>query len=76
MAVQGVSLGLQMREMGGIDRDKTRELYQVPSTHEICSGLAIGAPGDVADQLSKRERKPLESFVFEGLWGKTAGFLG
>ena len=76
MGVQAVSLGLQLREMGGIDADKAREVYGVPATHEITSAVAIGQAGDVTDYLAKRERKPLESFVFEGAWGIKPAFLG
>ena len=72
MEVQGVSLGLQMREMGGIERDKVRQLYGLPEGYECVSGLAIGKPADPEDYLSKRSRKPLEDFVFHGTWGKAA----
>lgn len=71
MAVQAVSLGLQMREMAGIERDKVREAYGVPADFEIVSGLAIGTPGDLGDYLAKRNRKSLDSFVFEDAWGKS-----
>jgi nitroreductase len=74
MAVQSVSLGLQQREMGGIDADKARALYQVPATHEITSALAIGVPGEVSEYLAKRERKALPSFVFQGAWGRPFDF--
>ena len=71
MAVQAVSLGLQMREMAGIEPDKVRKLYAVPETHDIISGLAIGVATQQAKDLD-RSRKPLEDFVFEGEWGKAA----
>jgi nitroreductase len=69
MAVQASSLGLQLRPMGGVDADKARLEFNVPVTHDISSALALGVPGDNADYLAKRERKPLESFVFQGQWG-------
>jgi nitroreductase len=70
LSVQASSLGLQAREMGGIDADKARALYQVPATHDITSALAIGVPGEASAYLSGRSRKPLASFIFEGSWGK------
>jgi nitroreductase len=74
MAVQGVSLGLQMREMAGVEREKMAALYKVPDTHDIVSGLAIGYTDEKAENLG-RERQPLKDFVFEGSWGKKPGFL-
>jgi nitroreductase len=70
MSIQAVSLGLQAREMGGVDYDKARALYQVPASHDITSALAIGVPDEASAYLAQRGRKPLESFVFEGGWGK------
>ena len=71
IAVQGVSQGLQLCEMGGIDADMVRARYHVPETHDITSGLAIGV---AAVSKPEHERKALESFVFEGDWGKSFRF--
>ncbi len=70
MEVQASSLGLQTRQMGGIDADKARALYGGPETHEIVSAFAVGRAGDNREYLAKRTRKPLESFVYEGQWGQ------
>ena len=72
MAVQGVSLGLQMREMAGIDRSMTRQLYQVRETHDIVTGLAVGVARQERDPEALRDRKPLDQFVFQDAWGKPA----
>ena len=75
MAVQGVSQGLLCREMGGIERPRTVELYNIPDTHEVVCGLAFGYPVDDAqwqERLSKRERRPLSDFVFEETFGQVA----
>lgn len=69
MAVQGVRLGLQQREMAGIDAALTRSQYGVPETHDVVTGLAIGVPAAPAPE--GRERKALEQFVFEGAWGRS-----
>lgn len=69
MAVQGVQLGLQMREMGGVDRDKTRAQYGIPATHSVVSALAVGVPAEGGPD-HPRERKPLNEFVFQGAWGR------
>jgi nitroreductase len=71
MSVQGVALGLQMREMGGIDREKTRALYAVPEGWEVVSGLAVGRPTpEAVEAAAARPRKPLEALAFEGRWGQ------
>ncbi len=70
MAVQGVSLGLQQREMAGIDSVLTRQAYGVPETHDVVTGLAIGVPSAPAPQ--GRERKALKEFVFSDVWGRPA----
>lgn len=70
MSVQGVALGLQMREMGGIDREKIRALYAVPEGWEVVSGLAVGRPTpEAVEAAAARQRKPLEALAFEGPWG-------
>jgi nitroreductase len=71
MAVQGMSLGLQMREMAGIEPDKIREIYKVPETHDVASGLAIGFPAEGMPE--GRSRKEQVEFVFEGAWGRSLG---
>jgi nitroreductase len=75
MTVQAVSLGLQAREYAGIERDKVRELYKVPETHDVVAGLAIGYPSDPEGHAKGRERKALKDFVFEGAWGQPSPLL-
>jgi nitroreductase len=70
MSVQAVSLGLQSREMAGIDRDKLRSLYKIPEDYDILSTLAIGYPADNSDYHPKRERRPLDQMAFQGEWSQ------
>ncbi|MGH9778869.1 MAG: nitroreductase family protein [Candidatus Acidiferrales bacterium] len=80
LVVQATALGLWVHQMAGILPDKARELYAIPEGWEPVAGFALGYYGDprsLPENLQKREtaprsRKPLESFVFTGAWGKTA----
>jgi nitroreductase len=80
LALQATALGLQAHQMAGILPDKAREIFGIPEGYEAVAGFAIGYPGDPAslpDKLREQERaprsrKPLDSFVFTGKWGKVS----
>jgi nitroreductase len=79
LIVQATALGLSVHQMAGIYPDRVRELYGVPDGFEPVAGVVLGYAGDPAilpedlqqRELAPRVRKPLESFVFQGAWGKT-----
>jgi nitroreductase len=79
LIVQATALGLSVHQMAGIYPDRVRELYGVPDGFEPVAGVVLGYVGDPAilpedlqqRELAPRVRKPLESFVFHGAWGKT-----
>ena len=83
LTLQAMSLGLMLRNMAGIDRDRVREVYGIPATHEPICGVALGwpAPPDSLPQdrrdfeLEAQERRPLDTFVFGESWGQPAPFL-
>jgi nitroreductase len=78
LSLQAAALGLQVHQMGGIFPDKARELFKIPDGYEAVAGIALGYPGDPAElpehlregERAPRQRKPVESFVFAGEWGK------
>ncbi len=78
LALEAANLGLQVHQMAGILPDKAKELFHIPDGYEPVAGIAIGYPGDAdslpeqlrAQEHGPRQRKPLESFVFDGDWGK------
>ena len=78
--IQAEALGLSLPQMAGIDPEKARKLFHIPADYEAVAGMALGYAGDPAslpDELRKRElaprqRKPLDSFVFAGEWGKSS----
>jgi nitroreductase len=80
LALQATALGLQVHQMAGILPEKAREIFGIPDGYEPVAGFAIGYPGDHADlpdtlreqERAPRTRKPLDSFVFTGGWGKVS----
>jgi nitroreductase len=83
LSFEATSRGLFVHQMAGFDSHKAIELFEIPSGWEPIAAFTIGYPGD-ADALPEklrerehapRERKPLESFVMGGHWGKAASFL-
>jgi len=80
LLVEATALGLFVHQMAGFSPDKVRELFAVPDGFEPVAGIALGygttadeAPEGFKEQeLAPRSRKPIDSFVFEGSWGKTS----
>jgi len=80
LSVQATAEGLVVHQMAGILPAQVRATYGSPDGWEPATGIALGYLGDAAslpDPLREREvvpsdRKPLESFVFTGGWGKVA----
>ena len=83
LTAQAMALGLMLRNMGGIDRERVRQVYAIPAGHEPVCGVALGwpAPPDSlpekrrAFELEPQERRPLPDFVFGDGWGRPAPFL-
>jgi nitroreductase len=77
LSLQATALGLTTHQMAGFNVEAAREHFAVPEGWEPVSMIALGYPGDpesLTDKLREREtaqrkRKPLESFVFSGVWG-------
>jgi nitroreductase len=78
LTIQAEALGLSVHQMAGIEPEKARKLFHIPADYEAVAGIALGYAGDPAslgDEMRKRElaprqRKPLDSFVFTGEWGR------
>jgi nitroreductase len=83
LMVQATALGLYVHGMAGFDVEKGRQVLALPEGYEPVAAFAIGYlgnPQDLPEMLrerhqAKRERKPLESFVFSGKFGQKADFL-
>jgi nitroreductase len=80
LSLQATALGLTMHQMGGFNVEAARERFAVPQGWEPVSVIALGYPGDPDSlpdtmrqrEIARRQRKPLETFVFSGAWGHTA----
>jgi len=80
MLVQATALGLFVHQMAGFSPERVREIYGVPDSYEPVAAIAIGYPAEVevlpeqfrAQELGGRSRKPIDSFVFQGRWGKVS----
>ncbi len=83
LTLEATSQGLFVHQMGGFDPHKAIELFEIPSGWEPIAAFVIGYPGAPDSlpeplrqrELAPRERKPLDSFVMGGHWGKPATFL-
>ena len=72
MSLQALALGLHTHGMAGYDKDKARAHFDLPEDYETGAVWALGYLGDPETlpehlkkmELSLRERKPLEAFVF------------
>lgn len=77
LVVQATTLGLIVHQMAGFDVERARRDLRIPDGHDPVAMIAVGYPGDPAmlpDHLRRREfkareRKAIETFVFDGLWG-------
>lgn len=83
LSMEATSRGLFVHQMAGFDPHKAIELFEIPSGWEPIAAFTIGYPGDPDSlpetlrqrELAPRGRKPLDSFVMGGLWGKAASFI-
>ncbi len=74
LSLQAAAVGLSVHQMGGFSAEKVIAAFNLPPETEPVSMLAIGYPGNAADlpeplqqrENAPRERKPQESFVFNG----------
>jgi nitroreductase len=83
LSAEATSRGLFVHQMAGFDPHKAIELFEIPSGWEPIAAFTIGYPGNPESlpetlrqrELAPRERKPLDSFVMGGHWGKAASFI-
>ena len=82
LTVQATALGLFVHQMAGIDPEKARQIYGVPETHDVMTGLALGYRADPetlpedfrAKEKVRSTRKRQSEFVFTGQFGHAATF--
>lgn len=83
MMTQATYEGLFIHAMAGFSSEKAREIYSIPEQYEAVTALAIGYPGNPEElpeefkesEYEERQRKPLDSFLYEVKWEKKWGKL-
>lgn len=78
ISLQATAQGLFLHQMGGLDREKVKSLFEVPEEFEVISITAAGYAGSSeslpeelrAHELQPRKRKPLDELVFSGKFGE------
>lgn len=83
MSFQATHEGLYVHQMGGFDRDKARELFQIPEGFEAITAFAIGYIGDYKvlhpnlqkSELAERTRKNTEEFIFSNNFGEKSTLI-
>lgn len=78
LSIQAMEEGLHVHQMSAFDIEKAAELFNLPEDYRAVSVSAVGYIGDPAmlhermqkSEISERERKELDTFVFFGEYGK------
>ena len=77
LALEASRKGLITHAMGGFDRQKAREVLQVPDEYDLHCVIAIGYQGDATqlpENVQEREkpssRRPLKESIFEGTFSE------
>jgi nitroreductase len=77
--LQATELGLNLHQMAGFDKNKTRELFNLPENYEPATVIALGYLGDPGllpekyqqSEQAPQTRKKIEEFVFENEWNNS-----
>ncbi|WP_368652566.1 nitroreductase family protein [Ornithinibacillus sp. 4-3] len=77
LSLEAIRQGLHTHAMGGFNREKAKEVLEIPDNYDVHAIIAIGYKGEkemLDESLQQREipsnRKPIEEFVFEGVFRK------
>lgn len=70
MALQASEMGLMAHQIGGFDKEKIRESFQLPEHHQPSAIMVVGVEPTEGDPGAKpRHRKPVQENFFWGEWG-------
>jgi hypothetical protein len=84
LSFQAMSDGLFVHQMGGFDKELAARLFGVPDNFEVLTALAVGYIGDPevlhpnlkSMEYAARERRPLDTMIFNKQFGLAADFGG
>ncbi|WP_175939105.1 nitroreductase family protein [Wolbachia endosymbiont of Litomosoides brasiliensis] len=65
--LQATSMNLMAHQMGGFDRDKIVEKFNIPDDFNVMSVIAVGYEKEGAE-VKEKTRKPIEEIFFYNEW--------
>jgi len=83
LSLQATADGIFVHQMGGFDKEKAKELLEIPESFSVQVAFAMGYRTDEEIlhpkiqklERSPRERRPVSETVFTGSFGHSADFL-
>ena len=77
LCFQATALGMVVHQMGGVNAEKARDLFKLPSDCTPMSMIAVGYQADIdvlddgfkAAELAERSRASLDQRFYFGQWG-------
>ncbi len=70
LLAQATALGVSVHQMGGFDREKAREEFNIPEDFDPVVAMALGYSHEPMPR--NRTRRELKDLVFAGAWGNPA----
>ncbi|WP_343289398.1 nitroreductase family protein [Wolbachia endosymbiont of Encarsia formosa] len=67
LMLQATAIGLMAHQMGGFDKDKIIERFNVPDDFNVMSVIAVGYEEEGAE-VKEKKRKPIEEIFFYDEW--------
>lgn len=70
LMLQAASINLMAHQMGGFDRDKIVERFNIPDDFNLMSVIAVGYEKEGAE-VKEKKRRPIEEIFFYNEWPKS-----
>lgn len=78
LTLQARAMGLHAHQFAGFDREAMARALELPATHRVLTGIAVGLPGDPAEVPERdaerdhrpRTRKPLDQWAYGDIYGQ------
>ncbi|MDR2831344.1 MAG: nitroreductase family protein [Rickettsiales bacterium] len=69
LTLQAAAMNLMAHQMGGFDRDKIVERFNIPKDFNVMSVIAVGYEEESAE-IKEKKRRPIEEIFFYDEWPK------